>query len=236
MSNPPGVLRAVLDVPHEAAFYKSDAMNGLPTYPIPPVTTIQGLLYAALGRPSLLQPNQLPNDLRRDEEAFRERVRDECRFGERVLDRGTQSQSLRSRQKAASSKDEEAYVTYPTQAQTILAPSYQIYIGGPDQLLEAFESALRDPERLLYLGRSDDLVTIRDIDILKTEYVDEQASLDCVVPGGGGDPVLLPVRPDYRDRYSARHPGKVRTVSISGGPVDGYFETSDGDRFVYITE
>lgn len=229
------VLRAVLDVPHETAFFKSDAMNGLPTYPVPPIPTLQGLLYAAMGRPSLLQPNQLPNDIRNQEEEFRERVQENCRFGQRIIDQGYRTQSLRSRHKASRSGEDEAYVSYPTQAETIIAPTYQFYVGGPTDLLDTFAASLRDPQRLLYLGRSDDMVDVHDVDRLEATRVNETTSLDCVIPGAGKEPTLLPIRPDYRDGRS-NHPAQVRTVSLFGGEVDQYFATEDGDQFVYISD
>lgn len=236
MSEQIRVLRATLNVPHETAFFKPDAMNSLPTYPVPPITTIQGMLYAAMGRPSLLQPNQLPNDVRSQEEDFRQRVRDECRFGERVVDRSGNITSLRSRQKAASGKTEEAYVTYPTQAETLIQPTYRIYVTGPDDLLSAFEYALENPQRMLYLGRSDDMVDIEEVDVTSATHIEEEATVNCVVPGADRDPVLLPVSPDYRGRYGAGHPGQVKTVSIGGGDVDEYYQTDDDEQFVFVTE
>jgi CRISPR-associated Cas5-like protein len=228
------VLRATLDVPHETAFFKSDAMNGLPTYPVPPIPTLQGLLYAAMGRPSLLQPTQLSNDVRNQEEEFRERVQNECQFGQRIIDEGYRTQSLRSRHKATRSSTDEAYVSYPTQAETIIAPTYRFYVTGPTELLDKFAESLRNPKRLLYLGRSDDMVSIRNVNTLQAELVDEGATLDCVIPGAGKEPVLLPVQPDYRDGRS-NHPAQVRTVSVFGGEVDEYYQAEDGDKFVYIT-
>lgn len=226
------LLTAVLDVPFDAAFTKAGAMNGLPTYPVPPVTTVQGLLYAAMGRPSLLRPNRLPNDVRDDEESFRERVETECAFGERVVEPGVWTAGLRSREKRAR---DDGYITTPTRQESLIGPTYRIYVGGPPELLDAFAAALRDPQRLLYLGRSDDLVEVRDVTRTTATYCDEPAELDCVTPGASGDPTLLPVSPDYRGRYTT-HPGEVKTVSPDGGPVDGYYETADGEQFVYLAD
>jgi len=230
------VLRATLVVPHETAFFKASAMNGLPTYPVPPITTLQGMLYAAMGRPSLLQPNQLPTDLRTREEEFRQRVRNECRFGERVVSEPGNITSLRTRQKATTSNTDEAYIGYPTQTETLIGPTYRMYVAGPEELISTFEYALGDPERLLYLGRSDDMVHICEVDTTEATLVNETANVDCVVPGADRDPVLLPVSPDYRGKYGAGHPGQVKTVSIKGGEVDEYYRTEDGEEFVFVTE
>lgn len=233
---PDPVLRATLDVPFECAFTQAGAMNGLPTYDVPPVPTLQGLLYAANGRPSLLEPNDLDRETRYAEEEFRERVQEDCSFGIRVVDSGRKLNSLRKRHKATESGTDWTFIGYPTEMETLLRPTYRIYIGGPEDLLSAFASALHDPVRLLYLGRSDDLVDIHDVDVVLAEYVEEATTLDCVVPGAGETPNLLPVAPDYKGRYTT-HPGRVTTVSVTGGEVDGFYETTDDrqERFVYVT-
>jgi CRISPR-associated Cas5-like protein len=229
-------LRATLDVPVECAFTKAGAMNGLPTYEVPPVPTLQGLLYAALGRPSLLQVRGggPDNDVRDREERFRDRVADECSFGIRVLESGTDHTSLRKRHKASRSGADTAFITYVARMETLISPTYRMYVGGPDDLLESFQEALQDPERLLYLGRSDDLVDVRDVDLISVQRMADETTLDCVTPGPGADVTLLPVEPDYRSGLTTQ-PARVETVSATGGQVDGYYETSDGERFVYLT-
>jgi CRISPR-associated Cas5-like protein len=231
------VLRATLDVPVEASFHKAGAMNSLPTYRVPPIPTLQGLLYAALGRPSLLlsasTSGSISNETRSDEESFRQSVRDECRFGVRIIEPGDTHIGLRKRHKALD-RGEKSYVGYPTQAETLIEPTYRMYVGGPVDRLETFASALRDPERLLYLGRSDDLVDIRDVETIRVEHHAESTRVECVIPGPGDDPTLLPVEPDYRDGRTTK-PARVETVSLTGGMVDNYYETSDGEQFVFVT-
>lgn len=226
------LLRATLDVPFECAFTRAGTMNSLPTYRAPPIPTLQGLIYAALGRPSLLSVGRHSAD--KPEEAFRERVREKCRFGVRICEDGVQQTSLRQRHKA-SRGDGKAYITYVAQTETLLSPTFRMYVGGPVSLVETFADALCDPERLLYLGRSDDLVEIRDVDVCEAERVSESATLDCVIPGtGDGDPSLLPVEPDHRDGRM-QQPARVKTVSLDGGEVDSYYETPDGERVVFLT-
>lgn len=227
------LLRATLDVPFECAFTRAGTMNSLPTYRAPPIPTLQGLIYAALGRPSLLSVGRHSAD--KTEEAFRERVREKCRFGVRICKDGIQQTSLRQRHKASRPEREKAYNTYVAQTETLISPTFRMYVSGPIALVETFADALRDPERLLYLGRSDDLVEMQDVDVCKAERVDESANLDCVIPGtGDGDPSLLPVEPDQRDGRT-QQPARVKTVSLDGGEVESYYETTDGEQVVFLT-
>lgn len=233
------VFRATLDVPFECAFTKAASMNSRPTYEIPPVTTLQGMLYAALGRPSLLmQDHHSRRTMEKSsidvEREFRNHVENECRFGVRILESGAKHTGLRNLHKKARSNDEREFLTYVTNVETLVEPTYRMYVTGPDGLLDEFAEALRDPERLLYLGRSDDLVDIRDVDRSTAERVDESTTVDCAIPGSGDNPTMLPVESDKKDGRSTQ-PSRVKTVAVNGGAVDAYYEAPDGERFVFLT-
>lgn len=237
MSTP--VLRATLDVPFECAFTKAASMNSRPTYELPPVTTLQGMLYAALGRPSLLMQDHhsrrtMEKSTFNAEREFREYVQEECRFGIRITESGTTQESLRNLHKKATSDADEAFMTYVTNVETLISPTYRMYVTGPQDLLGDFADALVDPERLLYLGRSDDLVDIRDVDQTTAEKVEQQTTIDCAISGAGEDPTMLPVEPDTKQGRSTQ-PSRVTTIAATGGEVDSYYETSDGERFVFLT-
>jgi hypothetical protein len=109
-----------------------------------------------------------------------------------------------------------------------------MYASGPESLCDAFEDALDDPQRLLYLGRSDDLVDIRNVDQTDANHIEEPTTVDCAVPGAGADPVMLPVRADTKDGRQKK-PSQVKTVSATGGEVDSYYQTTDDEQFVFIT-
>lgn len=232
------VLRSTLDVPFECAFTKAASMNSRPTYELPPVTTLQGMLYAALGRPSLLLQAGRGRTMNKStfdaEREFRNYVQEECRFGIRILESGTTYEGLRKLHKKQTSKEEQEFLTYVTNVETLISPTYRMYVAGPEDLLDTFEGALNDPERLLYLGRSDDLVDIYDIGQTTAEHVEETASLDCAVPGPGETPTMLPVEPDTKIGRR-KQPSRVATVAAEGGKVDEYYETPDGDRFAFLT-
>lgn len=236
MSTP--TLRATLDVPFECAFSKAASMNSRPTYELPPVTTLQGMLYAALGRPSLLLQGGRGRTLDKDsldaERDFREHVQETCRFGVRIVDAGDQHTGLRKLHKKATSKEEREFMTYVANVETLINPTYRMYVTGPEELLDEFQSALEDPERLLYLGRSDDLVDIRDIDLVTADRVNERTTVDCAIPGAGDDPTMLPVEADAKVGRRKK-PSRVKTVAAHGGEVDAYYETSDNEQFVFLT-
>lgn len=232
------VLRATLDIPFECAFTKAASMNSRPTYELPPVTTLQGILYAAMGRPSLLlqggRQRTLDKSTFDDERDFRNDVQQDCRFGIRIVKPGTTHTGLRKLHKKSRSEQDREFMTYVTNVETLVSPTYRMYVKGPDTLLGEFHDALVDPERLLYLGRSDDLVDITEVDRTEAEYVEEPATVDCAIPGAGDDPTMLPVEADTKVGRR-KEPSQVKTVAARGGDVNAYYETPDGERFVFIT-
>jgi hypothetical protein len=155
-----------------------------------------------------------------------------------VIEEGIQHEGLKSRHKTRKKeevdKGKTKYLTYVANAETLIAPKYRVYVSGPEDLLREMKEALDEPKRLLYLGRSDDIVDITNISLSDMEYVNESEELDCVVPNATGDPSLLPIEPDKRDGRTNK-PARVRTVSVSGGEVDGYYQSEDGEEFVFIT-
>lgn len=239
------VVAATFDVPVECTFTNAGAMNDLPSYPIPPVTTIRGLLYAAWGRPSLLgqgasRGRTMAKEAVESEQSFREDFEAETAIGIRVCDDGMSKRDLRTRKKVARSSEDKQYISYPVEEETLLFPTYRIYITGEEERCTAIAAALRAPERLLYLGRSDNLVDIRDVTETRlVQHDDEQFLTDVIVPNGDGDdPVMLPVRTERIGSYSAR-PAEVQFVT-HGGTVETYYtldEASvDDTPFVFIDE
>jgi CRISPR-associated Cas5-like protein len=232
------VLRSTLDVPFECAFTRAASMNSRPTYELPPVTTLQGMLYAALGRPSLLLQGGRDRTMEKStfdaEREFREHVQSECRFGIRIVESGSKHTGLRKLHKKETSKAEREFLTYVTNVETLVSPTYRMYVTGPEDLLDEFANVLVDPERLLYLGRSDDLVDIRDVDQTTAECIERTTTIDCAVPGTGENPTMLPVEADTKVGRR-KQPSRVQTIAADGGEVTEYYETPDGEQFVFIT-
>lgn len=239
------VVTATLDVPFECAFTNAGAMNALPSYPIPPLTTIRGMLYAAWGRPSLLgqgssHSRTADTDDVKSEQLFRKTFESETAIGIRVLDPGSSKRDLRTRKKPASNSDKKQYNSYVTNEETILSPTYRVYIAGSEDRCDAIASGFRDPERLLCLGRSDNLVEIRDVTVGQFhQHAEEQHLDDVVIPNGdGNEPIMLPVRSEQLGSYSGR-PAEVQLVTHSGD-VESYYTLEDAGEedgpFVFIDE
>jgi CRISPR-associated protein Cas5h len=243
------VLRFTLDVPAECSFRKAGSVNGLPTYSIPPLTTIRGMIYNALGRPSLLlqynyRYRTMPKEQVDAESAFRAEFEDRTAIGIRIVNDAVEASHLRSFHKRDDSSDPAMYKRAIGVADTLIGPTYRVYLavncdgetdGMDDEPLGIVHDALIDPARPLYLGRSDDLVVVRDVEIVGAERVSERKRLDCVVPGGTGDEIeMLPVRSDTVD-WGSSSPSSGRVVSVDGGMVDEHLETTD-ERFVLIDE
>jgi CRISPR-associated Cas5-like protein len=229
---------ATLDVPSDCAFTKHGTFNDRGTYPVPPLTTIRGLLYAALGRPSvLLQGSARGRRWEREELdtelAFRETFAEETHIGIAVDEPGKTDRNLAVRMKNAEPKNPYQYHSAPVTEETLFGPTYTVVIATAEKRLDTVVGALKDPERLLYLGRSDDLVDIRNVRQTDLTSVAETTTLEGVVtPGSDGstDPVMLPIETETVGSHSAR-PGRVEMVSI-GGTVEEYcrYQTETGDR------
>jgi hypothetical protein len=238
------VVAATLDVPIECTFTNAGAMNDLPSYSVPPLTTIRGLLYAAWGRPSLLRQGfprtrTMEKESVESEQSFRETLEAETAVGIRVLDDPIAKRDLRKRQKVAASGKDQQYISTPIQEETLLFPTYRVYITGPEERCSAIASAFRDPERLLYLGRSDNLVDIRDVTQSRLVHHENERFLDdAIIPDGDGDePMMLPVRTERLGSYSGR-PAEVQFVT-HGGTVGAYYTLEDAQNeagFVFIDE
>lgn len=240
------VVKATLKPAIEVAFRKADSFNTLRTYPIPPVTTTRGMIYAALGRHTLLnqgsKPYRYSNDLGDDrakeiverERDFRERFEEETRISVQAPETGITKTDLRNRMKVGRSDDERQYKTYVAQEETIINPEYQIYIGSESaSVLETVNEALEEPERLLYLGRSDDIVCVENVDVQTVQAATLPEDRQVFAPGSDGEePFLLPVESDYKGTYTTR-PSSSVMLSVQS-EHDECLVTEDGDYFVFF--
>lgn len=244
MSGIDRILRFDLDVPAECAFRKAGAVNGWPTYPIPPLTTIRGMIHNAMARPSMLnqygRKATLDKDIRDYEREFRTRFEEETMIGIEVLSPGIPATHFGKYHKRTTTSTDETYGPGIATVDVLVEPEFRVYVGatdGNEGLLDATHEALADPARPLYLGRSDDLVVIDEVEIVGADVVDEPGELDCVVPGATDETdqiELLPVRAETISRTGRS--GSTRAVSIDGGSVDQFYRTDAGERFVFVDE
>lgn len=235
------IIRLEADIPIECAYRKSDSFNALQTYPVPPVTTVRGMIYAAMGRPSLLNQHSKPytpsKDIIDEEREFRDMFEKSTKIAIKAKSRGKTKTDLRNRMKVGRSGDDAQYKTYVAQEETIIKPKYLIYVEcGDEDLFEDIKNSLEDPERLLYLGRSDDIVCLMDVSEKLYEESEVPDEHKILIPEETGDePFLLPVRSDFKGTYTTR-PAESKIVSWASPnrskmvQVDGekeYFEFID---------
>lgn len=146
------ILVADLVIPSWCSFRIPHAVNVHHTYPAPPPTTIYGLIANSLG---LYQDDYT--------------LRDKLMIGIGVRDFGETVETLTRWQKWNPSKGSMSTVLMK---QKLIQPTYRIYIGAAEPLLQQMERSLTQPARLLYLGESDDSVEVYVKGIYNTEKVE----------------------------------------------------------------
>lgn len=218
------ILRADLQVPWWCSFRVPQSVNVHLTYPVPPPTTLYGLVANALGLPQ-------------DDYSWRSRLQ----FGVRILKRGSLIETYTQWQKWNPSKN--AYTMLVTK-QKLLKPAYRLYIGGEANHLEHISDALKDPARILYLGESDDVVEVHNVMVERAE-VEQHDTLDSIafapklhgkLPKGDDIDVMpLPLtftpagRGNYDVQYEMAYVGKMLTLDA---PVPCYFMPRSGETVV----
>jgi len=122
------------------------------TYPIPPFTTIIGLLESCLGLPSIEKREYLK----------KKQLIDSIRISIRIINKGHLNKELTKILKLKVGSKSS-----PIHKEFIAFSKYRIYIYSEDsKLLEELFSALHNPLRPPYLGLSDDLVSIDNINLI----------------------------------------------------------------------
>ncbi|OWZ83737.1 CRISPR-associated protein Cas5 [Natranaerobius trueperi] len=155
------ILKADIIVPSWCSFRMPQSINVLLTYPVPPNTTLYGMIANALG---LFQDDYS--------------LRDEINFGLRVVEPGQLIEDYAQLQKRNPSKN--SFTSMVTK-QKLLKPQFRMFIKGEISLLQEIQSALENPARILYLGESDDLVELANIGICNG-INSKQNEIDSIVP------------------------------------------------------
>ena len=134
------------------------------TYPIPPFTTIRGLIANCLGLPRfpdyktqlILQNLKIgiqPLNLR---EINRNKTTEVCKLLKMI------------EREAAVRPKIYSFPSAPLFKEFLVNPRYRVYICGGNLLRKIYKK-LQDPERPLYIGQSDDMVDIPELNLLEIE-------------------------------------------------------------------
>ncbi|MBU7027647.1 MAG: CRISPR-associated protein Cas5 [Theionarchaea archaeon] len=152
------------------------------SYPIPPFTTIRGLLECAMG---------LPRD------SFY--LQDKIKIGIGPLGHPEKITELSRILKLVARQKERTYMdkfpSAPMFKTFLVNPQYRIYVAGEGELIEEIKKKLKDPERVCYLGQSDDMVDVHNV--FQTEIQKEKSAVISSVIEGvfeGCEVIRLPYR------------------------------------------
>lgn len=207
MSDAPEVCLGVrLHVPFWCSFRDPISSNVHRTFPVPPPSTLYGLVAAALG---LLQDDYS----RRDEMRFAiavERAGEQVetfskwmKIAEPAKDQTQKDARNAMRKRGLLTPDEATWVSTTLTRQKLIQPVWTIGILCRENVAQEIAAALRAPHWPLYLGESDDGI---DLEILGVETPQpSDAPLTGIVGGvhGGGTLANLPTRfsQDARGRW-----------------------------------
>lgn len=125
------------------SFRRSVSTSYLSSYPIPPFTTIRGLISNSLG---IQRDNYLLQDL--------------IKIGIKInsLNYGYELTKLLKLKKEK--RKNNRFPSSPIYKEFLINPSYDIFIAGDNEIISKINNSLRNPKRDLYIGSSDDLVNI----------------------------------------------------------------------------
>jgi CRISPR-associated protein Cas5h len=134
-----------LECPYFGCFRHPTSTSLILSYPVPPYTTIRGLLANALGLAR--------NDFY---------LQDKLAIGMRPLrwERATRELCKILKLKEFEKARITSFPSSPMFRYFLVKPAYRIYLGGEKELLRELKEALENPARLLYLGQSDDVVDV----------------------------------------------------------------------------
>lgn len=149
-------IRFRLETPYFAAFRKPVSTSALDTYPIPPITTIKGLAACALG-------------IKRDDFEFLNEVK--AGLKPVYVEKPVKEKALLIKNALNPKDNIKAFWSSPFWRDFLVKPSYLVYVGGSDSLIDELLYGLQNPARPLYIGQSDDMVIIEDLVAMDIERV-----------------------------------------------------------------
>jgi len=149
-----------VESPYFCCFRKPASTSVILTYPMPPFTTIRGFLANCLGL------GQFPKHMEYLS------LQDGLKIGVQRLEVKGVSRELCKilKLKKTEKRFMRVFPSSPMFKEFLVDPKYKIYIVGGDNIEELFKK-LRDPERPLYLGQSDDVVDVKNVKTMDVEKV-----------------------------------------------------------------
>ncbi|KJS21406.1 MAG: hypothetical protein VR72_10905 [Clostridiaceae bacterium BRH_c20a] len=197
------ILKATLEVPVWCSFRIPTAVNVHTTYPVPPITTIFGLLSAAMGWSSDDHSNM-----------------DKLDIGILLIKPG---ERIEGYNKIIKWDRRDKQMRTLVMRHKLIQPVYQIAVKGEQGLIEHIAKALDNPYFPLCLGESDDVVEVKEVEVFPIKKTMTQ-EIDSILPQELGRPVnkvelfYLPIG------FLAEERGNRRTWS--GVKYQGYYIAS----------
>ncbi len=183
-------LVADLEMPYFASFRRPTSTSVVLTYPVPPFTTLVGLLANALGVHWA------------DYERAVQHLQEQLRLNVRPLQRERPSRELAKLLKLVGEEREErrpaSFPSSPMFRYFLVRPRFRMFVASDDHdLMTDVAAALAEPSRPLYLGRSDDPL-VADVtwqgEVAQVESREAWALAPGVERGGdGGELLRLPL-------------------------------------------
>lgn len=155
------------EVPYFATFRKPASTSLILTFPVPPFTTIRGMIANALGLPQ-----------------HDHSLQDQIKLSLRVLYAGDKNVEMAKilKLKEAPRPPNTNYPSSPMFKEYLVNPHYEFFVAGEDHIIQQIHAALLAPRRPLYLGQSDDLVVHSTSEMLEVEER-EVSEFDSAVEG-----------------------------------------------------
>jgi CRISPR-associated protein Cas5h len=147
-------LKFRVEIPYFTTFRKPTNTSLIGSYSIPPFTTIRGLISNALG-------------LKRDDL----RVQNWIKIGIKPLNQINISTEMAKilKLKGTGKNYQKNFPSSPMFKEFLVKPVYDIYIAGESEKIQEIFAALKNPERPLYMGGSDELVDLTVYDPIEIQ-------------------------------------------------------------------
>ena len=159
------------EAPYFVTFRKPATTSLILTFPVPPFTTIRGMIANALG--------QLQHD---------HSLQEQIKISLRILEPGFTNVEMAKILKLKSSPGppRRKYPSSPMFKEYIVNPEYEFFVAGKRDIMQQIYTALLFPKRPLYLGQSDDLVvhkTSELLDVNETEVEEFDSAVEGIHEG-----------------------------------------------------